>query len=54
MALLRHLALRCRDMEKSLRFYEQAIDWNLLGYRPSGTALDMTDGTSNITLIQQP
>ena len=54
MALLRHLALRCRDMEKSRAFYEQAIGWKFLGNRPSGTACDLTDGTCNITLIQQP
>jgi len=41
-------------MQKSLEFYEQAIGWKFLGVRPSGTACDLTDGTCNITLIQQP
>lgn len=54
MALLRHLALRCRDMEKSRRFYEEVIGWRFVGYRPSGNSLDLSDGTNNITLIQHP
>ena len=54
MGLLRHLALRCRDMERSRKFYEEVIGWRFVGYRPSGDALDLSDGVSNITLIQQP
>lgn len=54
MALLRHLAIRCRDMEKSRKFYEQVIGWKFVDYRPHRTGLDMTDGVNNITLIQQP
>jgi catechol 2,3-dioxygenase-like lactoylglutathione lyase family enzyme len=54
MALLRHLALRCRDMERSRRFYEQVIGWKFIGYRPGGEGLDLSDGVNNITLIQQP
>ncbi len=54
MALLRHLALRCRDLEQSRRFYETVIGWQFIGYRPHGDALDLSDGTNNITLIQQP
>ena len=54
MAILRHLALRCRDMEKSRRFYENVIGWRFIGYRPSGRGLDLSDGVNNITLIQQP
>lgn len=54
MALLRHLALRCRDMEKSRNFYEEVIGWRFIGYRPSGAGLDLSDGVNNITLIQQP
>jgi catechol 2,3-dioxygenase-like lactoylglutathione lyase family enzyme len=52
--LLRHLALRCSDMERSRRFYEQVIGWRFVGYRPSGQGLDLSDGVNNITLIQQP
>jgi len=52
--LLRHLALRCRDMEKSRKFYEEVIGWRFVGYRPSGQGLDLSDGVNNITLIQHP
>jgi len=51
MALLRHLALRCRDVERSRRFYVEAIGFRFVGYRPSGTAIDLSDGTLNITLL---
>lgn len=54
MGLLRHLALRCADMELSRRFYEEVIGWRFIAHRPRGDALDMSDGTNNITLIQQP
>ena len=54
MALLRHLALRCRDMERSRKFYETVIGWKFVDYRPSRDAMDLTDGVNNITLIQQP
>lgn len=54
MALLRHLALRCRDMEQSRKFYEDVIGWKFVDYRPGGQALDLSDGVNNITLIQQP
>jgi catechol 2,3-dioxygenase-like lactoylglutathione lyase family enzyme len=52
MALLRHLAIRCRDMERSRRFYEEVIGWKFIGYRPSGGGLDLTDGVNNITLVR--
>ena len=54
MALIRHLALRCRDMERSREFYERLIGWEFIGYRPSGTGMDLSDGGCNVTLIQQP
>ena len=53
-AALRHLALRCRDMEKSRQFYEEVIGWKFVDYRPSRQGLDLSDGTNNITLIQHP
>jgi catechol 2,3-dioxygenase-like lactoylglutathione lyase family enzyme len=52
--VLRHLALRCRDMEKSRQFYEEIIGWRFVGYRPGGNGLDLSDGVNNITLIQHP
>ena len=54
MAALRHLALRCRDMEKTREFYQTAFGWELIDYREGGQALDLSDGEHNITLIQQP
>lgn len=51
MTLLRHLALRCRDVEQSRRFYEEGIGFRFVGYRPSGTSADLSDGTLNITLL---
>ena len=54
MPYVRHLAIRCRDMEKTREFFESGIGWKFLGYRPGGGGLDLTDGEVNITLIQQP
>ena len=54
MALLRHLALRCKDMERSRKFYEEVIGWTFVEYRQHGGGLDLSDGVNNITLIQQP
>jgi catechol 2,3-dioxygenase-like lactoylglutathione lyase family enzyme len=51
MTCLRHVALRCRDMEVSRRFYER-LGLRFIGYRPAGNALDLADGTVNMTLIQ--
>ena len=48
---LRHVALRCRDMEVSRRFYE-LLGLRFIDYRPAGHALDLTDGALNMTLIQ--
>ncbi|MBT5873573.1 MAG: hypothetical protein HOH43_09155 [Candidatus Latescibacteria bacterium] len=33
MALLRHLALPCRDVEISRTFYEQILGFEFIGYR---------------------
>ena len=54
MAHLRHLAIRCHDMEKSRDFYTTVIGWDFLDYRPSRQGLDLTDGVNNITLLQNP
>lgn len=54
MPFVRHLAIRCRNLEKSREFYETGIGWNFLGYRPGRGGLDLTDGEINVTLIQQP
>lgn len=54
MTLLRHLAIRCQDMERSREFYSTMFGWEFIGYRPSRLGLDFTDGVNNITLLQQP
>jgi catechol 2,3-dioxygenase-like lactoylglutathione lyase family enzyme len=51
MTCLRHVALRCRDMEASRRFYEK-LGMRFIGYRPKRDALDLADETVNMTLIQ--
>jgi catechol 2,3-dioxygenase-like lactoylglutathione lyase family enzyme len=52
MTRLRHLAIRCHDMERSRRFYEEVIGWKFIGYRPGGGGLDLSDGVNNITLVR--
>ena len=52
MAYLRHLALRCNDMERSREFYTKVIGSKFHDYRPQRDSLDLTDGTNNITLLQ--
>ena len=54
MAHLRHLAIRCNDMERSRDFYTTVIGWDFFDYRPSRQGLDLTDGVNNITLLQNP
>ena len=54
MAHLRHLAIRCMDMELSKKFYTEVIGLQFHDYRPSRQGLDLTDGVNNITLLQQP
>lgn len=51
MAYLRHLALRCRDVSVSQRFYEDVIGFTFIGRRGNGEAVDLSDGTANITLL---
>ena len=41
-------------MEKSREFYIKYIGWKFVGYRPNRQVLGLSDGTNNVTLIQQP
>ncbi len=50
MIALRHVALRCQDVQASRRFYE-LLGMEFIGLRPAGDALDLADGTVNLTLI---
>jgi len=54
MTHLRHLAIRCMDMERSRDFYTTVLGLKFHDYRPSRQGLDLTDGVNNITLLQQP
>ena len=51
MAVLRHIALRTKDMEASRRFYETIGFCVCVGYRGRG-GLDLSDGTLNMTILQ--
>lgn len=48
---LRHVAFRCRDLARSRRFYEEGLGLRFVGYRPSGVAMDLSDGSVNVTLL---
>lgn len=48
---VRHLALRVRDLAQTRRFYEEGLGLRFLGYRPSGDAIDLSDGHINMTVI---
>ena len=54
MTHLRHLAIRCMDMEHSREFYTKVLGLKFHDYRPSRQGLDLTDCVNNITLLQQP
>lgn len=48
---IKHIALRCKDIEKSRRFYE-LLGMKFVGYRASGESMDLSDGGVNMTLIK--
>ena len=51
MSRIRHIALRCVDVEKTREFYE-LLGMRFVEYRPGGTgAMDLSDGAINMTLI---
>ena len=51
MTTVRHLAIRAADIAASRRFYEEGLGLRLLGNRPASDALDLSDGTTNLTMI---
>lgn len=51
MATVRHLAIRTGDLPASRRFYEQGLGLRYLGTRPSSIAMDLSDGSTNLTLL---
>ena len=48
---VRHVAIRTRDLSASRRFYEAGLGLRFVGFRPSGEAIDLSDGTLNLTLL---
>lgn len=52
-ALFRHFAIRTHNLDAARRFYEEGLGLRFVDYRP-GTreAMDLSDGTVNLTLIQ--
>jgi catechol 2,3-dioxygenase-like lactoylglutathione lyase family enzyme len=50
MAKIRHIAYRAEDLEAMAKFFVEAFDMSVVQRRPRG-AIDLTDGTLNITLL---
>lgn len=51
MISVRHLAVRTADLAASRRFYEEGLGLRYLGARPPSEALNLTDGSINLTLL---
>ena len=50
MAKIRHIAIRCEDVEATARFFQQVFDLELVQRRDHGP-IDLSDGDVNITLL---
>ncbi len=46
---IRHLAIRCRDVARSVAFYRDGLGFAQIG--PRGPGMDLSDGTLNITIL---
>jgi catechol 2,3-dioxygenase-like lactoylglutathione lyase family enzyme len=46
---IRHLAIRCRDVDRSVRFYRDGFGFQEVG--PRGLGMDLTDQTLNLTIL---
>ena len=51
MITVRHLAIRTANLPASRRFYEEGLGLLYLGTRPSSVAIDLSDGSVNLTLL---
>lgn len=51
MISVRHLAVRAADLSASRRFYEEGLGLRYLGTRPPSTAMNLSDGAINLTLL---
>jgi catechol 2,3-dioxygenase-like lactoylglutathione lyase family enzyme len=50
MAKIRHIAIRCEDVDKTVAFFQAAFGLQFVQRRGSGP-IDLTDGDVNITLL---
>ena len=50
MGKIRHIAYRCSDIEAYEKFFVEGLGMEVVQRRPGG-AVDLTDGTMNITLL---
>jgi catechol 2,3-dioxygenase-like lactoylglutathione lyase family enzyme len=51
MVNLRHVAIRAHNLAHTRRFYEEGLGLRFVGFRPSGTSIDLSDGSINLTLL---
>ena len=51
MLTIRHLAIRCRDLERARTFYETGLGFAFVDFRRDGIAMDLSDGHVNLTLL---
>ncbi len=51
MLTFKHLAVRCRDLDKSRAFYEQGLGFTFVGLRGAGPSMDLSEGHMNLTLL---
>lgn len=51
MMIFKHLAVRCRDLEKSRSFYEEGLGFTYVGLRGAGPSMDLSEGSMNLTLL---
>jgi catechol 2,3-dioxygenase-like lactoylglutathione lyase family enzyme len=47
----RHLAIRTRAIAQARKFYEEGLGLRFVGFRPASEAMDLSDGSVNLTLI---
>jgi len=51
MLTFKHLAVRCRDLDRSRTFYEKGLGFTFVGLRGLGPSMDLSEGHVNLTLL---
>ncbi len=51
MLTFKHLAVRCRDLDRSRTFYEKGLGFTFVGLRGTGPSMDLSEGHVNLTLL---